>query len=164
MRGVDLSTVSLDRVLGRARDVDGCLEWTGALGNGQFPQIRVCGKLFPVRRVVWALVHRPIGPKTWVGNTCGNPLCVHPDHLVARSRSAAFKGKRKSLLQKAKIAETKRRRSPITIEIVREIRSSTERNIDLAKRFGISQGYISHLRRASVWQEYVTPFQGIGGR
>lgn len=40
----------------------------------------------------------------------------------------------------------------ITPEIVREIRSSEERGVDLAKRFGISVQYVSGIRHRRTWK------------
>jgi hypothetical protein len=40
----------------------------------------------------------------------------------------------------------------ITPEIVREIRTSEERGVDLAKRFGISVQYVSGIRHRRTWK------------
>lgn len=159
-----LPDVSMDRILGRTRESGDCLEWAGYAIEGKFPQIRVDWKCYPVRRLVWQLVHGPAKPEQWIGCNCDNPLCVNPDHLVARTRSKALKGARRTVTHKQKIAKTRRAGSKVTMEMVREIRTSGERNIDLANRLGLTQSYVSRIRLGKAWVEYVTPFQGLGAR
>lgn len=159
-----LPDVSLDRVLGRTRESGDCLEWAGYAVEGKFPQIRVNWKLYPVRRLVWQLVRGPAKPEQWIGTTCENPLCVNPDHLVARTRSKALKGNTHAVMHKLKIAQTRRKGSYVTQEMVREIRSSNETNIALAKRLGMTHDYVSKIRLGKRRADYVTPFQGLGAR
>jgi hypothetical protein len=40
----------------------------------------------------------------------------------------------------------------VTPEIVREIRTSKERGIDLARRYGISVQYVSGIRHRRAWK------------
>jgi len=160
----DVPDVSLDRILGRVRECGDCLEWAGYAIEGKHPQIRVNWKSYPVRRLVWFLTRGPVRSEVWIANKCENPLCVNPDHLVAHTRSTALKGAKRTVSHKTKIAAARRSKSVLTMEIVRAIRSSDEPNPVLAERFGITPGYVSHLRRGTVWKEYVTPFQGLGAR
>lgn len=160
----EIPDVSMDRILGRTRENGDCMDWAGYAIEGKVPQIRVDYKCWPVRRLVWQLVHGPVKSATWVGTSCGNPLCVNPDHLVARTRSKAFKGTAKTVVQRVSIASARRKNGKVTAEAVREIRSSGESNVALAARFGVSHSYISKIRLGKSWMEYVSPFQGLGAR
>lgn len=165
MSEFDLSQVTMDRVLGRTREIGGCMEWCGYAVEGRFPQIRIDGKAQPVRRFLWKLVHGPVRGNLWISNTCENPLCVNPDHLVAHTRSRAMSGTTRTLVHRSKIAATKRAKSVLTIEMVRAIRASSEPNPVLAERYGITPGYVSHLRRGGVvWKDFANPYnQLVGG-
>lgn len=161
----NIPDVGMDRILGRTREIGGCMEWAGYAVQGKFPQIRVEGKLYPVRRLVWLLTRGATRSDLWITNKCGNPLCVNPDHLVAHTRSKAMADAKRPPSHAAKIANGKRRSSALTMEIVREIRSSDERNPVLAERFGISAGYVSHIRNTpTIWKDYSSPFAGLGAR
>lgn len=160
----NIPDVSMDRVLGRTREVGGCLEWAGHTSLGKWPQIRVEGKLYPVRRLVWQLVRGATRSDLWITNKCNNPLCVNPDHLIAHTRGKAMTGNTRPAAHRAKIAAAKRAKSALTMEMVREIRSSDDSNPDLAARYGISASYVSHLRNTpALWKDYSSPFAGLGG-
>ena len=162
MKSANIPDVSMDRILGRTREVGGCLEWAGYAVEGKFPQIRVEGKLYPVRRLVWMLTRGATRSDLWVANSCNNPLCVNPDHLIAHTRAKAMTGAVRTVSHRVKISNAKRSKSVLTMEIVREIRASEESNPVLAERYGIGPGYVSHLRRGNtVWKEYVSPFAGL---
>lgn len=155
--------VSLDRVLGRTREVEGCLEWAGYAAKEKFPQIRVDHVCYPVRRLVYQLVHGELtNPEVWVGCKCKNPLCVNPDHLVARTRAKAIKGYKMPVKIKQKISDAKREKSRINMEIAREIRMSNETNGVLGDRYGLKPGYVSKIRNFERWVEHVTPWCGLG--
>lgn len=162
----DLPDVSLDRVLGRTRTCGECMEWAGYAIGGRIPQIRVEMKCYPVKRLVYQLVHGPVPSEKFIGNSrqCRNPLCVNPDHLVSRTRSQALKGSARTVGHKAKIANGRRQGSILTMEDARAIRLSDESNPVVAKRFGISANYVSSIRRGVTWKEYSSPFQGLGAR
>lgn len=154
----------MDRILGRTREIGGCMEWAGYAVEGKFPQIRVEGKCYPVRRLVWLVTRGATRSDLWVSNSCNNPLCVNPDHLIAHTRGNAMKGNVRPVAHRAKIASAKRAKSALTMEMVREIRASDDSNPVLAERYGISAGYVSHLRNTpTLWKDYSSPFAGLGG-
>lgn len=62
---------------------DGCWLWQRGL-RGQHPKFRLRGKQLYVHR--WMLetrLKRRLGPEELACHTCGNSLCVRPDHLYA---------------------------------------------------------------------------------
>ena len=90
-------TANLRRsILGRIRKTrSGCWIWTGACSYGRYPHdtpygyLRVNRKHIQVRRLVYVLFgNQPPLRQYRVESTCGNSLCVNPEHLV---RSATGK-------------------------------------------------------------------------
>ena len=97
-----------------------CLIWTGHATYGKYPQVRSGGKVVPVRREIYQLIHGELPARIQVGVKCGCLLCVHPDHLIARTRAKAAKGKKLSPKHKLRIALTKRNKSTLlTVDDVR---------------------------------------------
>lgn len=142
-----------------------CMLWAGHANGGKHPQWRIGGKLYPARRVVYELTHGPILKKVQIGTRCGCDLCVHPDHLVARTRSTVQRGKPLALARKMKIASTKRAQSGrLTIDDVRAIRASTATGMELDAQYGLSSGYASRIRAGLVWVDRATPWAGLGAR
>lgn len=162
---INLPDIGMDRILGRTREVGDCMEWAGYAVQGKFPQIRVESKCYPVRRLIWLLTRGATRSDLWIANSCDNPLCVNPDHLIAHTRGKAMMGTVRPVAQRVKISNAKRSKSVLTMELVREIRASDDSNPVLAARYGIQPGYVSRLRRGGiVWKEYTNPFAGLGAR
>ena len=131
--------------------IDDCWEWEGSKaprGYGTF-SMRKSGverKTFSAHRFAWAIANKCDIPEgKMICHHCDNPSCVNPKHLymgtgfdnnsdtVERGRAKRKTGGRCSW---AKLTE----------EDVKEIRLSTETQVVLAKRFGVSQSHISRLR------------------
>lgn len=94
-RMTSLQHLTLPDLMARAHDDGaGCLVWDGYALHGTAPQWRIDYQLWPVRRLLWELVHGPIRTKHQIGLSCTEPLCVHPDHLVSRTRSSIQKGRK----------------------------------------------------------------------
>jgi hypothetical protein len=64
----------------------GCWVWNGALGGHRTGTLSLRsedGRLVHInaKRFAWATVHGPIVRGQLVESTCGNVLCVNPEHL-----------------------------------------------------------------------------------
>lgn len=158
--------VTLADILQRTEEVGDCMEWTGHCNRGKHPHWRLNGNLHPAGRVVWTLAHeREPSRRMLIGTRCGNPRCIHPDHLIARSRSKAnLAAGARDITYRVRQASLKRKNSRLTIEIVREIRASTEPANVFDARYGLSPGYAWRIRTNKAWREYGTPFAGLGAR
>jgi len=61
-----------------------CWEWTGTVDQGH-PVADVDGRRIRVRRAVYELEHGRVKRGAAIVNTCGNALCVNPDHCALGS-------------------------------------------------------------------------------
>lgn len=149
----------------RARIVEegDCWMWTGNVANG-LPRWTFDGKPNSARRVVWEAVHGPIEPGIQIGVRCENVLCVHPDCLVARTRSMASKEMVRTVHAAMRMAMTKRSKSRLSEESVREIRSSSKNSYQLADEYGICQTYAAGIKTGKYRRDYFSPFAGLGAR
>lgn len=158
--------VTVEAFLAHTTEEGDCLIWTGSAQNGRFPMWRIGdGQQHVVRRLIWTLAHeaRPNGLQ--VGCSCGTDLCVHPDHLVARTKSKAQRGTPKSPVTKIRVALAKRAASKVLdMEVARTIRASTESCRDLDRQYGLVRGKSWSIKNNLIWRDTSSPFSGLGAR
>lgn len=128
---------------------DECLIWPfGTISSG-YAQLRWEGETIRANRLMCALRHGPPPTsKHEAAHNCGNERCVNPDHLRWATptenqndrviHGTSNRGRRQWL---AKLDEDK----------VREIRSSSDSNKELALRFGVSAATIREVRVGRNW-------------
>lgn len=142
-----------------------CWIWQGAMSHGTTPVMRIDGekRLVSVRRHILEVKGvRVAGRKAYP--SCGNAACVNPEHTLAMTSSqmltrvAASTGYAKNLARNAKISAGKRRHSPLTPELVHEIRSSPESGHAIARRLGLSQSTVQAIRVHESWKDYRNPY------
>ena len=166
---------TLESIHGNCVEVGDCWEWAGAYGGTKkaHPYCYHDGSCTTVRSVVLKLSGKGRKSKKHcvAFPTCGNSRCVNPAHLRWATRSevmyaAGAKGLLNDRVRVAKIAATKRATAgKLTMDAARAIRASDERQIDLAKRYGVSQHAISAIKMHRRWKEYDNnPFAGLGAR
>lgn len=142
-----------------------CWLWQGAMSHGTRPVARLDGtrKLVGVRRLMLELCGIEPG-RNKVFPTCGNQACLNHEHLKPMTHAAMLKrvaaqtGYAQSVTRNAKIAAGKRKHSPITPELVEEIRSSPESGRAVARRMGLCQSTVQAIRAHDSWRDYANPF------
>lgn len=162
-----LPEVTLASLLERVDEIGDCLTWRGYALDGQHPQWRLGGRggrLWNVRRLLWLLVHGRLDAGLQVGVSCTTALCVHPDHLAARTRSQACSGKPKAVDHRLRIALAKRASSVLSSEAVRAVCASAEPSVAIDAQLGLSRGYASKLRTGVRWAQHGGLFAGLGER
>lgn len=155
--------LTLARLLKHAEPTGECLEWTGHAAGGQHPQVKLggrAGRVYNVRRVLWVLTRGFVPANRQVGVKCDCELCVHPDCLVLRTRAAAMKGVKKSLLSARRMAATKRAKSKLTEEMVSEIRSSEKPAIWFDRNWRLGNGTASNIRRGRSRRDFSADMLG----
>lgn len=156
---------SLEAIRANCVEEGQCWLWQGAISHGTTPTMRIDGskRLVSVRRLVLELQGVSI-EKRKAFPTCGNHACVSPEcvkpmtHAHMLARVAKRSGYAQNHARKAKIAAGKRKHSPLTPELVAEIRSSAESGHAIARRLGLSQSTVQAIRAHDSWRDYRNPY------
>lgn len=160
----DLPDIGLADLMLRCEDDGGCLVWQRAVDAGDQPRWSLNNKVWYVRQLLAMVMGLHIRKNHRVRVNCGTPRCVHPDHIFVQSQSEVLRGRKLPVTSIAKNAESNRRRSWVSPEIVAAIRASDETGPVLEARYGLCKGYACVVRSGKRWRNYVTPFQGLGAR
>ncbi len=155
----------IERVRAKSDEVGECWEWRGAMSSNGSPTIKhhSNSNSTSLRRVMLTLQGKAMGDLRAVA-TCGNPLCVNPDHIAAWTRSRVLKraekdtGYTRRATRNAAISATLRRKSPLTPQLVTEIRLSSESAPVIAQRLGVCASSIRAIRRYEAWKDYQNPY------
>lgn len=123
-----------------------CWEWKGARHPFGHGQKRFRGKVQYTHRIAWEWVNGPIPEGMCVLHKCDNPPCCNPNHLFlgtnqdnVRDRCSKGRTAKGEFHYRAKISDDE-------IMIIRKLQGFTNRQI--GSIFGISQPYVSRLRRS----------------
>lgn len=156
-----------DWIWSRCHDDCGCLIWDGAISKNSGPAVTspYTGRTTPARRVLMQALGYDIAGKTCT-TTCGHQACMEREHLVAWTRRElqlrTGKALSKNMLRSAKLAEAARRRSYLTMDLVREIRASGMRAKQAADHWSIPLQTAARVLRHDSWREYGSnPFAGL---
>lgn len=139
----------------RKADDDGCWEWEGCkddAGYGIFVTAYANrrGKRVKAHRQSWEFCFGKIPEGFFVCHHCDNRGCVNPKHLflgtpAANSADCARKGRYASGENHSKAKLTRKQ-----VDEIR--RRAGERQVDLAREFGVHQVTISHVIRFKRWR------------
>ena len=153
----------MERIADRVVEEGECLIWTGATVQGGRPYLTVNYKRVSVRKLmamakgIWR--NGDVNP-----TTCGNPLCVNPDHVASISKT-------KHMRQLGKLGGTDPKRlamiqtmshpnKKLTDAQILDIRRSTETTAAAAKRHGVSAALISRVRLYKT-RKHLNMFAGL---
>lgn len=126
-----------------------CWTWRGGCGNGH-PHLYVrpgvlpgCagGRQFPASRVAWALSGHD-WPEGALYRTCGNRLCVRPEHLTPQRQSRVG---------------TQRTRRRLTDDDAAAIRASDATQEALARQYGVLPATVAKVRAGATHKAEPTP-------
>lgn len=133
----------------RSGGKDACWPWMaggGASGHGHF---RIGRHVEKAPRVALALtLGLDLRDGWWACHDCDSPPCCNPKHLFVGDAQANTA----DMVGKGRQARGERcGRAVLNASKVLEIRAATESQKDLARRFGVSVGCISHVRLRLTW-------------
>lgn len=118
-----------------------CWPWTAGKnekGYGKFQREKA-------HRVAYRLWHGVDAGEAMVCHRCDNPECCNPAHLFLGD-AAANNADRTSKGRTRAPSGERHGRAKLTTQQVEEIRSSPEKGVALARRFGVAASTISEIR------------------
>lgn len=151
------------------RNASGCWGWNGVkaqAGYGKFHSLRVDGVRRPIHahRFSYEINFGPIPEGLYVLHKCDNPECTRPDHLFIgtdadNSHDSIAKGRNSPPPRSPKHFPNKERwkrgsahyAARLTEADVKYVRSSKERGVDLAIKYGVGKTTISAIRTRRTW-------------
>lgn len=139
---------ALERFWLKVKKTDDCWIWIAGLSPDGYGKFKAFGKTFRATRFIWTHMNGAIPEGQQILHACDNRLCVRPDHLHLGSHKENM---REAALRQRMVSGEQSHLSKFTAEQVREIRRSTEPQKVLAKRYGVWQGAISHIKCGRNW-------------
>lgn len=152
-----MSTVAI-RFWQKVKRVGECLIWQAATFRSGYGAMQIGTLAQPktvlAHRLSWELNVGPIPKGLSVLHRCDNRRCVNPAHLFLGTQAdnlidAASKGRMRRGPQhhNTKLSEAQ----------VRAIRANGERAVTLAKKMGVSDSNIRHVRAGRTWRHAQGP-------
>lgn len=123
----------------------------------------------PVRRFLLELLGRPARPGSFVSTTCGNPLCVKPEHIIERSMSHHMRRASKlvnhaSPVRIAKLQKHAAVRGILSKDDVMKILNDPRIAREVAEEIGCSKSLVTRVRRGQAYRQVnasMNPFAGL---
>ncbi|WEU68275.1 HNH homing endonuclease [Escherichia phage vB_Ec_Tarrare] len=128
-----------------------CILHTGCTTKGGYGLTHLNGKTMLAHRVAYIKAKGAVPDGMVIMHTCDTPLCVNPEHLKAGTQ----RENRIDCVTKGRANPAKGEKhygARLTEDIVREIRTSSLTNTELAKVYGIPRRTISDARRGKTWR------------
>lgn len=160
----------LQRIRERCIEDGDCWIWQGMVRSHApriwSPELR---EYLPVRAVIVDQQQRRRPGAAYFGSSCGNPLCVHPDHIVQRTPSQqqshksrmASSGASLAIRTRKTAASMQAKAGKLTMEQAREIRASDATLRVLSQTYGVSIEVARRVRIGRSWKEAANPFAGL---
>lgn len=137
------------------RGPDECWPWLGSVHGGGYGHIQVGAKHRTAHVVAWELTTGQKMPPGMMGcHKCDNRKCCNPVHIFPGTAADNFRDARNKGRLNPPRGE-RNGRSRLTEAQVIEIReryAAGESQRDLARAFGLGDGYISRLVRGHFWK------------
>lgn len=126
-----------------------CHQWTGYRMKNGYGQFSIDCRAQYAHRVAWELSNGVVPQGMSVLHHCDNRSCVNPSHLfvgTTQDNSDDMKAKgRQALGVRVKGAK-------LTDDAIRDIRSSSLLQKNLAEKYGVTQSMISMVRTRANWR------------
>lgn len=129
-----------------------CIEWPGKLTPEGYGRTSVKGKRTFVHRREWMRKRGPIPDGMFVCHHCDNRACFNVNHLFLgtakdNNMDCARKGRKRRLIGEMNPT------AKLSLKQVEEIRAigASEKQRDVAKRYGVSQKVIWNVLRNRSW-------------
>lgn len=158
--------LTLEQIRMRCREDGDCWIWITKDKGQDGPRSYKKGKRFYIRPLIYQHKHGKAHPADKrLTTSCGNRLCLAPDHVEARTPSwlnsrMMSSGVAQNPAYRAKMSAAKKKK--VDDAGVADIRASLLPAQDLAERYGITAAYVNMLRAGVHRRNYSSPFAGLG--
>lgn len=137
------------------RSISGCHIWQGAVQADGYGIITFQSKFWLSHRLAWTLAYGAIPSGMCVCHKCDTPACCNPQHLFLGTHAENMADMKQKGRRLKINSGDKNGRAKVSAETVAEIRalysSGGWRQVDLASKFGLSQGAVSAITRNKSW-------------
>jgi hypothetical protein len=135
------------RITSRAEtNCKGCLIWTGAVDWSGYARIHHQGRNWKASRLIWLATHGKLDDGLFVLHSCDDRRCVNIDHLFLGTNA-------ENMADMVRKGRSPRSRAKLSSEQVAAIRADLATpNIDLARRYGVSDSTICQVRHRDTWR------------
>ena len=145
----DLATIR-SRLLARTnRAASGCLEWCGRSLYSGYGYMRYGLRMVAAPRLSYMAFVGEIPQGLCVLHRCDNRLCIEPSHLfLGTHKDNAVDRNRKNRQARGETCG----RARLSQDNVRLIYSSSQPAALIAKKFGVSESAVRHIRAGRSWR------------
>lgn len=146
-----------ERFFEKVKKTRTCWLWQAATNSGSlYGVIRFNGKTITAHRISWRLHFGEIPKGLWVLHKCDVRQCVNPAHLFLGNNQDNMndmvkKGRSRLSVRNRNYKGEKHPRAKFTNKQIIEIRNSSLKQTELAKRFKTSQAHISRIKLCISW-------------
>lgn len=132
---------------------EGCLEWPYGTHSFGYGVLNIKGRLTYAHVLVCEKIHGHCpAEKAQVAHSCGNPICVNPNHL----RWATVAENQNDRIDHGTSNRGERHgRHKLTEKDVRQIRSSRMTHISLGEKYGVHPVTIGSIKSGKLWSWFV---------
>ena len=130
---------------------NGCIEWTGALNDKGYGNVKVGKATKPAHRVAYALAVGPIPDGLYLLHTCDNPKCINPAHLKPGTQADNMQDMYSKGRQPDRGRGEENPLSKLTADKVLAIRSDTRRYVEIASDYGICVSNVGAIKSRLTW-------------
>jgi hypothetical protein len=130
-----------------------CIEWQGAKDANGYGRLTIQQVQLYAHRWTWEQAFGAVPEGLCVCHTCDNPSCINLDHLWLGTHAENMAdAKRKHRSRGGGAHGEAQHLAKLTEADVRDIRTSSETQVELARRYGVSQGTISNVILRKTWR------------
>lgn len=131
---------------------DSCWPWMGHTQNG-YGRFKIGNKRYAATRVMYAIVHGPVGLDDYMCHICDNKICVRPDHFYAGNAQTNMKDRdERGQLKIGEECNLAKLREKDVVNILKDNRSARL----IAKDFCVSKSTIQKIKQRVNWKHVNT--------
>ena len=153
------------RYVGHRLQRDGAHQvWTGNWDRWSRCVLWIDGQRYDVRRTLYRIrTGKTLGTRDTVRAKCEHETCMAPACQVVHKAKGST-GPKHSVSTKAKLAASKRARSKYGPALVAQVKASTKSYRQISLETGMNLSTVGAIKAGRLWQDYSSPWAGMGAR